>query len=248
MKGAAPASGEEQGASRIVAPAVERFAGPPVLHDFVIVPLRKDRHFGIEIPQVRVEEVVFVVAAIVVEVCCNLALFFGDDISPCLAIWQRLLSRYCAVRVNAVTAMDKKVRPIVQHRPVCAHAAARKIDTPALARGVARPHERNRASISRRSPKASDTRLTDSLGRPQILESQPIENVLSGRQVFDQRLSGKIRLGQRVGERGVTNLFEAVCRGRFNQHASGPVRTSPHHARIDRHIAGLHAVRDDWPL
>src|SRR5262249_22396389 len=106
MKGATPASGEEQGASRIVAAAVERCAGPPVLHDFVIVPLRKYGHFGVEIPNVRIEEVVFVVAAIVVEARCNLALFFGDDISPRLAIWQRLLSRHCAVRVNAVAAMN----------------------------------------------------------------------------------------------------------------------------------------------
>ena len=137
MKGAASAGGEKQRTSRVVAAAVERFAGPPVLHDFVVVPLSKDRHFGVEIPQIRIKQVVFIVAAIIVEIRRDLALFLGDDISPYLAVRQRLLSRHRAVRVDAVATMNKEIRIIVKHRPICAHATARKVDTPSLARGVA---------------------------------------------------------------------------------------------------------------
>lgn len=141
MKRAASTRGEKQCAIRVIAATFECFARPPVLHDFVIVPLSKNGDLGVEIPQIRVKQVVFIVAAIVVEARCDLALFLGHDISPRLAVRQLLLCRHSTVRVNAVAAMDKEVRPIVQHRSVCAHSTARRIDTPALTRSVARPYE-----------------------------------------------------------------------------------------------------------
>ena len=43
--------------------ARQRFAGPPVIGDLVIIPLREDVHGGIERSHILVEEIVLVVAA-----------------------------------------------------------------------------------------------------------------------------------------------------------------------------------------
>ena len=47
--------------------AGQRFAGPPVVVDLVVVPLREDGHFGIERQDILIEQVVFEIAAKFVE-------------------------------------------------------------------------------------------------------------------------------------------------------------------------------------
>jgi hypothetical protein len=58
--------------------------------------------------------------------------------------------------------------------------------------------------IERRSSEAvrkrPDDRLADSLRRPQILEPQPVENVLPGWQILNQYFGGKIRFRQGICE------------------------------------------------
>jgi hypothetical protein len=49
----------------------------------------------------------------------------------------------------------------------------------------------------------------------QILQTQPIENVLSRRRVFNQGLGGEIHLRQRICEGGVNNVLEAIGGRRF---------------------------------
>ncbi len=95
---------------------------------------------------------------------------------------------------------------------------------------------------------SADRRLADDAGRRQILEAQAIEDVLPGRQILEQRLGGKVALGQRVDEARVTNVFEAVGGRHLDQHAGWAIGPRPHHAGIDRHVAGLDTVRNNWAL
>jgi len=73
--------------------------------------------------------------------------------------------------------MDEEIRPAGEHRRVGAHAAARLVDAPALAGGVARPDERERAPLGRRGAEVSDRRLAEDRRRGEILELDAIEDV-----------------------------------------------------------------------
>ncbi len=174
-------------------------SGHHALHHFVVVPQRKGRHRGIERAQIVVEQIVFVVAAIVGKRFGRFRLLLGDDAAPDAAVGQFLLRRDGAVGINIVAAMDEEIGPVVAHGGVGAHAAARRIDAPALAHGVARPQERDRAPFLRRRAEMADLRLAE-YGRRQILKAQAIEDVLVRRQVFEQRLGGEIGFRQRVDE------------------------------------------------
>ena len=94
--------------------------------------------------------------------------------------------------------MDEEVRAVGEHRGVGAHAAARLVDAPALAGGVARPHERDRAPLGRRGAEVPDHRLAEDGRRGEILELDAIEDVRPGRQVLEQHLGGEIAFRQRV--------------------------------------------------
>ena len=64
-KSAAPARGQER---RIHVGIVgSGLARPPVIGDLVVVPLREDWNLGVELPQILVEQIVFVIAAIIGE-------------------------------------------------------------------------------------------------------------------------------------------------------------------------------------
>ena len=94
----------------------------------------------------------------------------------------------------------KKSGRVAQHGRVGAHAAARLVDAPALPGGVARPDERDGAPLARRGAETADLRLAQDRRLRQILEADAIEDVLPGRQIFDQRLGGEVALGQRVDD------------------------------------------------
>ena len=147
-----------------------------------------------------------------------------------------------------VAAMDEEIGPASRHCRVAAHAAARFIDAPAAARGIARPHERDRAPFARRGAKASDLRLAEDRRRRVVLEADAIEDVLPGRQAFDQRLGGEVGFRQRVDIDRATDGLEAVGGGDLDQHARGAVCSRPDDAGIDRDVARLDAVGDDRPI
>jgi hypothetical protein len=86
-----------------------------------------------------------------------------------------------------------------------AHAAAGDVDAPALAGGVARPDERDRAPVARRGAKPPDHRLADDRRRGEILEADAIEDVLARGQILDQDLGGEIAFRQRIGEHAVAD-------------------------------------------
>src|SRR5205814_304962 len=98
----------------------------------------------------------------------------------------------------AVAGMDEEVWPVVEHGRKGAHAAALLVDAPALAGSVARPAERYRAPLDRRGAEAPDERLAGDRGRREVGERHPVEDVLSARQSFKQRLGGEISVRQRV--------------------------------------------------
>jgi hypothetical protein len=134
-------------------------ARPPGVGDLVVVPLREHRHLGVESAHVRVEKIVFVVAAVVGDRCRDPRLFLGDDILPRFAVRQLQFAFDRAVGIDAVAGMDEEVRPALQHCRIGAHAAARLVDAPALARGVTGPDERHRAPVVRSRAEAPDLRF-----------------------------------------------------------------------------------------
>ena len=142
----------------------------------------------------------------------------------------------------------KKSGRLPQHGGVGAHAAARLVDAPALARGIARPHERHRAPLVRRGAEASDQRLAHHRREGVILEPHAVEDVLSGRQAFDQRLGGEIGFGERVDRDRAANALEAVGGRGLDQHARRPVGARPHHAGIGRDVTRLNTMGDDRPI
>src|SRR5215510_11569789 len=95
----------------------------------------------------------------------------------------------------------------------------KKSGAPALAGGVARPPERDRAPVARRGAKAAGHRLADDRRRGKVLEADAVEDVLPRGQALDQRLGGEIGLGQRVDEDRTLDGLEAVRRCDLGQHA-----------------------------
>src|SRR6185437_675421 len=104
MKRTAPSRREQQRTFYVIALPVDLFARPPLLHYLVIVPLRKNRDFGVESAHVRVEQIVFVVATIIGKRRRDFAFFLSDDIAPGRPIRQLLLGGDCAVCIDAVAA------------------------------------------------------------------------------------------------------------------------------------------------
>jgi hypothetical protein len=228
--------------------ACQRLAGPPVVVDLVVVPLREDGHFGIERQNVLIEQVIFEIAAKFVERLGGLRLLDGDEILPDFAIRHFLLGRHWIVGVDVVAIVDEKIRPIVSHRRIGTHATARLVDAPALSGGVAGPHEADRAPIARRGAETADGRLADNAGRSKVLKADAIENLLPGRQAVDQRLGGEIALRQGIDIGTAVYHVETVGGGNLDLHAGRPVGARPNHGRVDRHVARLHAVRDRRPV
>ncbi len=234
----------EQALLAIAVAVADSAAGDPVVGDLVIVPLREDRHLGVERAQVRVGEIVFVVAAELGERLGDLRLLLADHVPPRLAVRQLVLAADRAVGIDDVAAVDEEVGAVRQHGRVGAHAAAREIDAEAAAGGVARPDEGHVLAVRRRGAEASDLRLADDRRRRQVLEADAIEDVLPRRQVLEQQLAGEVALRQHVDVRRVADVPEALGGGDLDQHPRRPVGARPHHAGVDRDVARLQAVGD----
>ncbi len=208
VKRAAAARGEAEDALVGIAVPARWHAGAPVVGHLVIVPLREHRHRGIERTQVRVEQVVFVVAAKVGERLRHARLLLGHDVLPGLAVRQLAFGGEHAVGVDVVARVNEEIGLVAQHGRIGAHAAARLVDAPGS--GVARPHEGNRAPLGRCRAEATYLRLARDSGEGVILEADPVEDVLPRGQPFDQRLGGEVGLRQRVHGDGAADGLEAV--------------------------------------
>ena len=88
VEGAASARRQGENAFVDVASPAGRLARTPVVGDFVIIPLRKQRHLGIEREQILVEQVVFVVAAKLRERLGDLGFLLGHDVLPHASVRQ----------------------------------------------------------------------------------------------------------------------------------------------------------------
>ncbi len=128
------------------------------------------------------------------------------------------------------------------------HAAARLVDAPALARSVARPHERDRAPVGRRGAKTAADRLARNRRVRKVGAAHAVENVLARGQAVDQRLHGEVALGQRIERHRAQQRLEAIAGRNVEGQARGTVGARPDHAGIERHVARLHAVADDRPV
>ncbi len=244
MKRAASARGKRDDIVAGAPSPSKRLARAPVIGDLVIVPLREHRHLGIECPHISVEQIVFVIAAKVRERARNLGLLLGDQVPPHRSVRKLALRRDRTIGVDVVAAMDEEIGPSFQHGRIGAHAAARFIDAPTAAGGIARPDEGHAAPFPWRGTKVPDVLLAEDRER-KILEANAIEYVLSGRQALDQRLGREIRLRQRIHGGGAQDISEAVAGGDLDQHARRPIGARPHDTGIDRRITRLDAVRDE---
>src|SRR5262249_54527857 len=142
--------------------------------------------------------------------------------------------------------MYEEIRRIAVHGSVATHTATREVDAPALAHGVARPDERDRASVGGRGAKMSNFGLAEHRAG-KILKADAIENILSRRQIVEQRFGSEVRFRQRVDEHGASNVPERVGGWHLDPHPRRPIGTGPHHAGVRRYVAGLYAVRNLRP-
>ena len=105
---------------------------------------------------------------------------------------------------------------------------------------------------SRRSAGAVRKRpTTGSLDTPdvrQVAESDAIEDVLPGGQVFQQHFGGEVAFGQGRDRRQRPRMAERFGGGDLDHHLRRPVRARPHHAAIGADVAGLHAMGDLRPV
>ena len=95
----------------------------PVVAHLVIVPEHDLGHLGVESPHVLVEQVVFVVAAELVQRLGDFRFGLGDDVLPHRAVVQFDLRGHVLVGVDGVAAVDEDIRFGAAHRVVELEAA-----------------------------------------------------------------------------------------------------------------------------
>jgi len=81
-----------------------------------------------------------------------------------------------------------------------------------------------------------------------VLETDTVEDVLSRRHAFDQRLGGEVGFRQRIDVDRAANILEAVGGRDLDQHARCSVRARPDDAGIDRDVARLDTMSDDGAI
>jgi hypothetical protein len=177
---------QARGAVLVVAGLVDAADRRPVVGHFMIVPLREHRHLGVESAQVLVEQIVFIVAAKLVEVLGDLGFLGSHDVAPDFAVRQFQLGRDRTVGIDVIAGMDEEIGAVFQHGGVGAHAAAGRIDAPALARGIARPDKRNRIVLCGRGAEMADLGFARNAAAGVIQKAHPIKDVLRGQEVLQQ--------------------------------------------------------------
>jgi hypothetical protein len=115
----------------------------------VVVPLVDLGDLGREALVVLVEQVVGVLAAVLLEGLGDLRLLLGDHVVPDPAVGQRHRLDQRPVGVHGVAAVQQEVGAAPAHRLEEREAAVRGIDAPALADHVARPDETDVAAVNR---------------------------------------------------------------------------------------------------
>jgi hypothetical protein len=197
--------------------------------------------------KIVVEQVVFVVAAKLVEAVGDDGFFLGHDIAPDRAVRQLQFGLHRTIGIDVVAGMDEKIRAVVQHGAVGTHAAAGGIDAPALPCGIAGPDERYRTPFGGRGAEMPGMGFARE-PRAKLFKPHAIENILSGRQALEQQLCGKIAIRQRVNGCGAHDSLEAFDRGALDDHARRTVGAGPHHGGIRSDVARLNPAGDPRPV
>ena len=222
---------------------VETAERRPVVAHLVVVPLREHRHFGVKGAEILVEPIVAVIASKLAQRAGDRGFVLGHDVAPGLAIRKRLRGWYGAVGVNVIAGMDEEVRAIFEHRPICAIAAARGIDAPALPCGIARPDERDGLPRARPGSEMADARFAGTIGGD-VLEPHAVEDILPLGQIVQQQLGREIAIRHGVGRNAAQDGLEAFDRRPFHPHARRPLGARPDDGRIAIDVAGLNAARN----
>ena len=139
MEGTAGARDDPRRAVVAVTARVVGAERRPVVGHLMIVPLREHRYLRVERAHVFVEQIVFVIAAKLGERVCDGGFFLGDDVAPDSAVRQFQFGRHGTIGIDVIAGVDEKIRAVVEHGAIGPHAAAGRVDTPALACGIARP-------------------------------------------------------------------------------------------------------------
>ena len=165
----------------------------------MIVPLGEHCHLRVEGAQVLVEQVVFIVAAKLWEAVRDLGFLSRHYVAPDLTVRQLQFRRHRAIGVDVIAGMNEEVGTVFQHSLVGAHATAGWIDAPALACGIAGPDERNRIMHRGRGAKMPDPCFAGDAASDEVRKAHPIEDVLPGGKIFQQRFRGEVMVGERLG-------------------------------------------------
>ena len=110
------------------------------------------------------------------------------------------------------------------------------------------PAKRDRTAVARRGTKAAHHRLADARRSCEIPKSDAVEDILAGRELFEQQLGREIAVRQSIHKGAVAHSLEVVGGGDLDLHPSRPIATCPDHPGIDAHVARLQAVGDERPV
>ncbi|MNP05949.1 hypothetical protein D3C76_979140 [compost metagenome] len=207
----------------------------------MVIPLPDLRDLGVKAADMFIHQVVTVIATKIVEAFGDLALRLAGDVAPHPAALGGELRRYGAVGVDGVAAVDKEVRQAQAHGFVDAHAADVRVDTVALAGGVAAPDEANIAAGLGHAAQVAEPGFAGdaALG---VFELHAIENRLVGGQPgeFDPRREVAAGVCQRRDQSpGVGKEAAGVP---LHHHACRAVAAAPDDRFIAQQVAGLHAI------
>ncbi|GEK73421.1 hypothetical protein HHA04nite_19650 [Halomonas halophila] len=244
-EGLAAAGGQQRGVLLGVAVVFQQLAGIPVVGGLVVVPLGQHRHLGVEAPHVGVQQVVGVLAAEFLQGLGHLELLRRHPVAPQAAVGEldALLQR--AVGVDGVAGVDEEVGALVEHGGVGGHAAARLVDAPALAHGVAGPHEAHVAWRLRRQAQPAGDRFADRTVVAQGGEAHPVVHLVHAAEPGGVQLRGEAAGRQRFGAVKLAGGAELGVVGDLEQHPGRAVDPRPQHGAVGEHVAAHHAAVDD---
>ena len=219
----------------------------PVVHHFMIVPLGVDRHFGIEAAQILIQQVVGILAMVFRLGFGHLGLGSGSEIAPGTAVGQRHRLGQRAIGIDAVAAVDEKVRTQPTHGLEDAHAAQIRVDPPALAANVSRPQETHVATAQGGHLELAQHRLARPHRAIQRLEGHAAEDAFAMRQALQVELGREIALRKRRRPPQPHRIAEAFGGGHLQPHPRWPIGPAPNHGAIIQHIPDLHPAGNLHP-
>src|SRR5262249_38391099 len=145
----------------------------------------------------RVEKVVGEVATVLGQALSDLGLRLGGHVLPDGAVVQGDLRLERPVRVDLVAGVDEEVRLTLAHDLVEAHPTPARVDAPALAGLVTGVREGDRATSGRCGPEAAGQGCAHHPRIGEILEVDPAEDLLAGREATEVDARREVAVAER---------------------------------------------------